>query len=84
MKKQGKIDKTEALEGMEKSAEKLKELKKKLKPVRDIQEGDIIFLDKYEKSGRITAIEGSTVSLDLGGLKIKMKRSGHHRQKASG
>ncbi|WP_265823027.1 endonuclease MutS2 [Geovibrio ferrireducens] len=73
--KQGKIDKTEALEGMEKSAEKLKELKKKLKPVRDIQEGDIIFLDKYEKSGRITAIEGSTVSLDLGGLKIKMKRA---------
>jgi DNA mismatch repair protein MutS2 len=72
--KQTKIDKTEAIEGMAKSADKLTELKKKIKPVRDIKVGDIIFLEKYEKTGRITSIEGNNIQLDLGGLKIKMKR----------
>ena len=74
-KKQDKISEQEVLEGIEKTAEKLTELKKKLKPIRNTQVGDIVFLEKYEKTGKIIALEGNNATLDLGGLKITMKRT---------
>jgi DNA mismatch repair protein MutS2 len=72
--KQVKTDRTEIEEDFGKAAEKLGELKKKQKPVRDVKAGDIIFLEKYEKSGKILSIEGNTAFIDMGGIKVKMKR----------
>jgi len=53
---------------------KLKKVKKKVKPVEGIQVGDTIFLEKYRKTGKVLEIEGNKVYMDLGGLRIHMNK----------
>ncbi len=53
--------------------EKLKKVKKAIKPVDEVSVGDVIHLEKYDKSGKVLAIDGDTARMDIGGLKISIK-----------
>lgn len=56
-----------------KAAEKLKKVKKEIKPVDAVKAGDTIYLERYEKNGRVLSIEGDSARMDIGGLKVSMK-----------
>lgn len=62
-------------EDIEKASKKLEKVKKKVKPVEGLKAGDVIFLEKYDKTGRILEIEGNSARMDIGGLKITIKLS---------
>lgn len=65
--------KTGVDDDIEKASKKLKTVKKKIKPVEGLKVGDVILLDKYNKTGKILEIDGNSARMDLGGLKITMK-----------
>lgn len=58
---------------IKKASLKLKSVKKKIKPVDNISEGDVIHLDRYGKNARVLEIDGNNARMDIGGMKISMK-----------
>ncbi|WP_022850163.1 endonuclease MutS2 [Limisalsivibrio acetivorans] len=60
---------------LEKAGGRLKKLESKKKPVRDIQEGDVIHLDKYDKTGKVLELDSNNAYIDMGGIRVKIKRS---------
>jgi len=60
-------------EEIQTASNKLKKAKKHVKPVKEVVVGDVIHLEKYDKTGKILAIEGDTARMDMGGLKISIK-----------
>lgn len=66
--------KTDLEPEIEKASRKLNKTKKAVKPVEDIKEGDVIFLEKYSKTGKVLELDGNTAKMDIGGLKVSMKK----------
>jgi len=62
-------------EDVEKAEKRLTKLKKKIKPVKGVQAGDVLHLDKYDRTGRVLEIDGSSAKIDMGGIKVTMKVS---------
>jgi DNA mismatch repair protein MutS2 len=60
---------------IEKAEEKLKVVKKVVKPVQGIKAGDLIHLEKYDKTAKVLETDENTAKLDIGGMKISMKLS---------
>lgn len=58
---------------IEKAAARLKKVKKDIKPVDQVVVGDVINLEKYNKTGCVLEIDGNTAKMDIGGMKISMK-----------
>jgi DNA mismatch repair protein MutS2 len=70
--KPGKV-KESIKQEIETASNKLKKAKKTVKPVKGVQVGDVIHLEKYDKTGKILEIDGDTARMDMGGLKISIK-----------
>lgn len=55
------------------ASEKLNKVKKVIKPVDAVKAGDVIYLEKYEKTGKVLSVDGDSAKMDIGGLKVSMK-----------
>ncbi|WP_415238809.1 endonuclease MutS2 [Seleniivibrio woodruffii] len=60
-------------EDIQKAETKLGKVKKVIKPVEGVKVGDVIHLEKYDKSGKVLSIDGDSARMDIGGLKISIK-----------
>ena len=70
-----KISNEEIEQVIKKTSNKIADIKSKQVTVEDIKVNDIIFLDKYQTQVKILEISGSNVTVDLNGMKMKMKRN---------
>ncbi len=53
---------------------KLKQLKQKQKPVENLKQGDVVFLEKYGKEARVLEINENKVFIELSGIRVNMNR----------
>ncbi|WP_303851457.1 endonuclease MutS2 [Seleniivibrio woodruffii] len=60
-------------EDIKKAETKLGKVKKEIKPVEGVKTGDVIWLEKYDKSGKVLSVDGDSAKMDIGGLKISIK-----------
>jgi len=58
---------------IERATARLKKVKKEIKPVDQVTIGDVIHLEKYDKTGCVLEIDGNNAKMDMGGMKITMK-----------
>lgn len=70
-----KISNEEIEQVIKKTSNKIADIKSKQVTVEDIKVNNIIFLDKYQTQVKILEISGSNVTVDLNGMKMKMKRN---------
>ena len=70
-----KLSDNEIDEAIKNTASKITEIKAKQEKIDDIKVNDIVFLDKYNAQVKIIDINGNNVTVDLNGLKMKMKKS---------
>ncbi len=70
-----KLSDDEINQAIKDTVSKISQIKSKQVAVEDIKTGDKIFLEKYNAEVRILEIAGNNVTLDLNGLKMKMKKS---------
>lgn len=70
-----KLSDKEIDEAIKDTASKITEIKSKQVVVDDIKVNDIVFLDKYNAQVKVLDINGNNVTVDLNGLKMKMKKS---------
>ena len=61
-------------EDIKKTASKINEIKEKRETIKDIEVGDVIFLDKYGKSAKILEINGNNVSINMEGMRVKLNK----------
>lgn len=59
---------------IEKTAEKIEKIKSARKPVEGVQAGDIIFLEKYNKTAKVLSVEGDTLNLNMEGMRVKLNK----------
>lgn len=59
---------------IQETQEKLAEVKEHEEPVKNIEKGDVVFLEKYSKEAEILDVDESRVYVDLGGMKVRMYR----------
>lgn len=57
------------------TSSKLENIKAQQITIEDIKVGDIIFLDKYKSQVKVLEISGLNVTVDLNGIKMKMKKN---------
>ncbi len=57
------------------TSSKLENIKAQQITIKDIKVGDIIFLDKYKSQVKVLEISGLNVTVDLNGIKMKMKKN---------
>lgn len=69
-----KASSTDIEEDIQKTVNKINEIKEKRETIKDIQVGDVIFLDKYGKSAKILEINGNNVSINMEGMRVKLNR----------
>lgn len=68
-------DRGENIDNMLRSAsERISAIKDGREIIKDIKAGDVIYLEKYGKTAKITEIAGDTVGLNMEGIRIKLKR----------
>lgn len=60
---------------IKKTYSKIEDVKAKQVTIEDITVNDIIFLDKYNSQVKILEISGNNVTVDLNGIKMKMKKN---------
>ncbi len=60
---------------IKKTSSKIEDIKSKQVTIEDIKVNDIIFLDKYNSQVKILDISGNNVTVDLNGMKMKMKKN---------
>ena len=70
-----KLDNKEIEEAITNTSSKIAEIKAKQEKIEDIKVNDIIFLEKYNSQVKVIEINGNNVTVDLNGLKMKMKKS---------
>lgn len=61
-------------EHVKKAKNKLSKTAAERKPLDELKVGDIIYLDKYSKTGKILEISGNKVFMDMQGLKVSFAR----------
>ena len=59
---------------IKKTSSKIEDIKSKQITIEDIKVNDVIFLDKYNSQVKILEISGNNVTVDLNGMKMKMKK----------
>lgn len=69
-----KLSENEIDEAIKNTASKITEIKAKQVAVEDIKLNDVIFLDKYNAQVKVIEINGNNITVDLNGLKMKMKK----------
>jgi DNA mismatch repair protein MutS2 len=69
-----KAQPAEIAQEIEQVAVKIKEIKATQKPVADIQQGDLIFLEKYSKIAKILSLDAQYAQVDLEGIKVRLNR----------
>lgn len=69
-----KLSNNEIDEAIKETSEKIMSVKSKQQAIEDIKVNDIIFLDKYNSQVKILEIAGNNVTVDLNGLKMKIKK----------
>ena len=60
---------------IKKTYSKIEDVKARQVTIEDITVNDIIFLDKYNSQVKILEISGNNVTVDLNGIKMKMKKN---------
>ena len=60
---------------IKKTSSKIEDIKSKQITIEDIKVNDVIFLDKYNSQVKILEISGNNVTVDLNGMKMKMKKN---------
>ncbi len=56
-------------------SKKINKLKIERKHIKDILVGDLIFLERYNKSAKVLSVEGEYVNLNMEGMRVKIKKS---------
>ncbi|MDR0454377.1 MAG: Smr/MutS family protein [Deferribacteraceae bacterium] len=68
-------DSPEAIsQDLESVGEKIKTLKSRRKLITELKAGDMIFLEKYFKNGKILSIDDKNAHIDLDGIKLRINR----------
>ncbi|MDE7315665.1 MAG: Smr/MutS family protein, partial [Mucispirillum sp.] len=70
-----KLTNDEIEHAIKKTSSKIENIKSKQITIEDIKVNDIIFLDKYNSQVKILDISGNNVTVDLNGMKMKMKKN---------
>jgi DNA mismatch repair protein MutS2 len=64
----------EIAEDIKAVSEKITAIKSKQKPIAELKEGDVIFLERYGKIGKVLSLDAKTAYMDMEGLKVKIDR----------
>lgn len=64
----------EITEDIKKVDEKIAKIKQKRPTIADVRVGDTIFLERYNKIGKILSLDSTTAFVDLEGMKVKIKK----------
>ena len=73
--KRSKLTKADVEKELQELGVKIEEIKSKKSIFDEITEGDIVFLNKFNKKVKIVEIKKDTVSVDLEGIKVKLPKS---------
>lgn len=65
----------EIINDIAKTAEKIDKIKATRKPVEGVKVGDIIFLEKYNKTAKVLSVEGSILNLNMEGMRVKLNKN---------
>lgn len=61
-------------EDITETKKRLKKIKQEQKPIENLKEGDVIFLEKYGKEAKVLEINDNKVLIDLSGIKVNMSQ----------
>ncbi len=70
-----KLDSKEIDDAIINTSSKIAEIKAKQEKIENIKVNDIIFLEKYNSQVKVIEISGNNITVDLNGLKMKMKKN---------
>lgn len=73
--KKSKVTQADIQKEIQDVSDKINEIKVKKSISEEISEGDIVFLDKFNKNVRILEIKKDNVFVDLGGMRVKLPKS---------
>lgn len=69
-----KADPQDITKDMAIAAEKIEKIKASRKPMADIAPGDIIFLERYNKTATVLSVEGEKLNLNMEGMRVKINK----------